>query len=171
MNEKRAGTSRSARPSSSAITPPKQFRHGSFLTTISAAATSSPRAAPVFHRNGSTQGDYKKADTTDELAAMCGIDPVGLRDTLDRFNPNARQGVDPEFHTGEGAYNQYLGDPKWKPNNCLAPIEKGPFYASAVYPGDVGTCGGILTDENARVLKASGETIPISTRREMPRRV
>ena len=105
-------------------------------------------------------GDYKKAATTDELAAMCGIDPVGLRETLDQFNPNARLGIDPEFHTGEGAYNQYLGDPKWKPNNCLAPIETGPFYASAVYPGDVGTCGGVLTDENARVLKASGEAIP-----------
>jgi 3-oxosteroid 1-dehydrogenase len=91
---------------------------------------------------------------------MCGIDPAGLRATLDQFNPDAKRGVDPEFHTGEGAYNQYLGDPKWKPNNCLAPIEKGPFYASAVYPGDVGTCGGILADENARVLKPSGEAIP-----------
>ena len=82
--------------------------------------------------------------------------PSGCATTLDRFNPNAKQGVDPEFHTGEGAYNQYLGDPKWKPNNCLAPIEKGPFYASAVYPGDVGTCGGILTDENAAGAEGLG---------------
>jgi 3-oxosteroid 1-dehydrogenase len=105
-------------------------------------------------------GDVKKADTIDELAAACGIDPAGLRETLASFNPNAKIGIDPEFHTGEGAYNQYLGDPGWKPNNCLAPIEKGPFYASAVYPGDVGTCGGVLTDENARVLKPSGDAIP-----------
>jgi 3-oxosteroid 1-dehydrogenase len=105
-------------------------------------------------------GDYKKFDTLEALAAGCGIDPAGLRDTVDRFNPNARRGVDPEFHTGEGAYNQYLGDPKWKPNNCLAPIERGPFYASAIYPGDVGTCGGILADEHGRVLTASGEDIP-----------
>jgi 3-oxosteroid 1-dehydrogenase len=105
-------------------------------------------------------GDYKKFDSLEALAAGCGIDPAGLRDTVDRFNPNARRGVDPEFHTGEGAYNQYLGDPKWKPNNCLAPIEKGPFYASAIYPGDVGTCGGILADEHGRVLTASGEVIP-----------
>jgi 3-oxosteroid 1-dehydrogenase len=105
-------------------------------------------------------GDYKKFDSLEELAAGCGIDPAGLRDTVDRFNPNARRGVDPEFHTGEGAYNQYLGDPKWKPNNCLAPIETGPFYASAIYPGDVGTCGGILADEHGRVLKTSGGEIP-----------
>jgi 3-oxosteroid 1-dehydrogenase len=105
-------------------------------------------------------GDYKKFDSLEALAAGCGIDPAGLRDTVDRFNPNARRGVDPEFHTGEGAYNQYLGDPRWKPNNCLAPIEKGPFYASAIYPGDVGTCGGILADEHGRVLTTSGEEIP-----------
>lgn len=104
-------------------------------------------------------GDYKKADTLEALAEACGIDPVGLRETVERFNPNAKRGVDPDFHTGESAYNRYLGDPKWGPNNCLAPIERGPFYATAVYPGDVGTCGGILADEHARVLATNGKVI------------
>lgn len=102
----------------------------------------------------------RKADTLEELAAACGIDPAGLRETVERFNPDARQGVDTEFHKGEGAYNRYMGDPRWKPNNCLAPIEEPPFYAAAVYPGDVGTCGGILADERARVVSTSGSVIP-----------
>ncbi len=104
-------------------------------------------------------GGIKKEDTLEALAESFGIDPVGLRETIERFNPNAREGIDPEFHKGDSAYNRYLGDPKWKPNNCLAPIETPPFYGAAIYPGDVGTCGGILTDEHARVQRADGGVI------------
>ena len=104
-------------------------------------------------------GDVKRADTIEGLAEACGIDAAGLRRTIDNFNPNARRGVDPEFHKGENAYNRYLGDPRWKPNNCLAPIEQAPFYAAPIYPGDVGTCGGILCDEQARVLTTKGGMI------------
>jgi 3-oxosteroid 1-dehydrogenase len=106
------------------------------------------------------KGTFFKADTLEALAAQCGIDPAGLRAQVKRFNPNAKKGVDPEFHKGENAYNRYLGDPKWKPNNCLAPIEKPPFFATGIYPADVGTCGGILADEHARVLDISGDVIP-----------
>jgi 3-oxosteroid 1-dehydrogenase len=107
-----------------------------------------------------TNGAVIKAGTLQELATSCGVDPEGLRATVARFNPDAKRGVDSEFHKGDGAYNRYLGDPKWLPNGCLAPIEKAPFFAIAVYPGDVGTCGGILADEHARVLKPSGDVIP-----------
>ena len=39
-------------------------------------------------------------------------------------------------------------------------MEQGPFYAVAIYPGDVGTAGGVVTDEYARVLKDDGSIIP-----------
>jgi hypothetical protein len=34
----------------------------------------------------------------------------------------------------------------------MGPIEKAPFYALRVNAGDLGTKGGLLTDEFARVL-------------------
>jgi 3-oxosteroid 1-dehydrogenase len=41
----------------------------------------------------------------------------------------------------------------------MAPIEHGPFYALALYPGDIGTKGGLATDEKARVLDRDGRPI------------
>src|SRR5207249_11960744 len=46
------------------------------------------------------------------------------------------------------------------PNACLGPIDKPPFYAVALYPGDVGTSGGLLCDEHSRVLDGHGQPIP-----------
>lgn len=97
-------------------------------------------------------GRLKRADTLAELAAMCGIDADGLQETVDRFNEHAEKGVDPEFGRGESAYNRSLGDPNRKVHPCLGPIDEGPFYACEVLPGDIGTCGGLVTDEFARVL-------------------
>ena len=56
-------------------------------------------------------------------------------------------------------YNRYLGDPDHRPNPCLGPIEKPPFYAVKVVPGDIGTFAGLRTDRYARVLSQKG--IPI----------
>jgi succinate dehydrogenase/fumarate reductase flavoprotein subunit len=39
-------------------------------------------------------------------------------------------------------------------------LKKGPFRAVRVYPGDLGTKGGLLTDEHARVLREDGTVIP-----------
>jgi 3-oxosteroid 1-dehydrogenase len=105
-------------------------------------------------------GFVKKANSLERLAAHCGIEVSGLQATVTRFNGYARKGVDPEFHRGESAYDRFMGDPHRRPNNCLAPLERPPFYAAAVFPGDVGTFGGLLTDEHARVLRHDGEPIP-----------
>jgi 3-oxosteroid 1-dehydrogenase len=51
------------------------------------------------------------------------------------------------------------GDPSVTPNPCLRPIEKRPFYAMPIYPGDIGTNGGLLTDEKARVVGRDGKPI------------
>src|SRR5205085_11885672 len=82
-------------------------------------------------------------------------------ETIDAFNVHAREGRDPEFHRGESAYNRALGDPNRKlPNPCVGPIDEGPFYACEVLPGDIGTCGGLVTDEFARVLDTNDTPIP-----------
>lgn len=97
-------------------------------------------------------GKLKKAETLAALAALCHIDPDGLAETVDHFNANARKGIDPDFGRGESAYNRSLGDPNRKVHPCLGPIDEGPYYACEVLPGDIGTCGGLVTDEHARVL-------------------
>jgi len=103
---------------------------------------------------------FKKADTLEELAAKAGVDPAGLRATVARVNEYARSGVDPDFHRGETAFDRYYGDEKVKPNPCLAPIEKPPFYALEAYPGELGTRGGLRTDARAHVLDGAGQPIP-----------
>jgi 3-oxosteroid 1-dehydrogenase len=106
-----------------------------------------------------TSGYMKKADTLQDLARQCGIDAAGLARTVERFNGFAKTGVDEDFHRGESAYDKYYSDPTVKPNCSLAPIEKGPFYAVKIVPGDLGTKGGLVTDEHARVLRADGSVI------------
>jgi 3-oxosteroid 1-dehydrogenase len=105
-------------------------------------------------------GRLKKAATVAELAAMCGIDAEGLAETIDHFNVHARDGRDPEYGRGESAYNRSLGDPNRRiPNPCVGPIDEAPFYACEVLPGDIGTCGGLVTDEFARVLDQQDQPI------------
>jgi 3-oxosteroid 1-dehydrogenase len=99
-----------------------------------------------------SSGYMKKADTLDGLARQCGIDPEGLVATVERFNSFARNGTDPDFHRGEGAHEAYQGDFTNKPNASVGALDKSPFYAVELYPSDVGTSGGLLTDEFARVL-------------------
>jgi 3-oxosteroid 1-dehydrogenase len=104
-------------------------------------------------------GRLKQAWTLEDLARQCGIDPVGLSGTVETFNTFAARGEDPEFGRGESAYNRSLGDPHRKVHPCLGPLEEAPFYAVEVVPGDIGTCGGLLTDEHARVLGADDRPI------------
>jgi 3-oxosteroid 1-dehydrogenase len=106
-----------------------------------------------------TSGFLKRADTLAELAQQCGIDAARLAATVERFNGFARAGVDDDFHRGEGAHDRYQGDWSYKRNPCLGELVTGPFYAVAMYPGDVGTSGGILADEHARVLDTDGAPI------------
>ena len=64
-----------------------------------------------------------------------------------------------DFGRGSRAFDRCHGDPTVKPNPNLGPIEKAPFYAVRMYPGDVGTAGGVVTDEHARVLREDGSVI------------
>ncbi|RLA03646.1 MAG: 3-oxosteroid 1-dehydrogenase, partial [Gammaproteobacteria bacterium] len=70
----------------------------------------------------------------------------------------AKAGVDPDFHRGESAYDQLFGDPHYK-NSGLAPLTKAPFYAIKIVPGDIGTRGGLVTNEFGQVVKEDSSLI------------
>ena len=99
------------------------------------------------------------APSLEELATAISIDPAALRATVDRFNGFARSGVDLDFGRGRTVYDNYYGDPTVSPNPNLGALERGPFTAVKVVPGDLGTKGGLLTDEYARVLTETGDPI------------
>ncbi|WP_455231467.1 FAD-dependent oxidoreductase [Geopseudomonas aromaticivorans] len=103
---------------------------------------------------------YWKADSLDGLARQIGVDPAGLDATVKRVNEFARTGVDADFARGGNVFDRYYGDSNVKPNPCLAPIAKGPFYAMRLDAGDIGTKGGLLTNANAQVMHENGQPIP-----------
>lgn len=106
------------------------------------------------------EGFLLKAETIADLADKCGVDPATLTATVERFNGFARQGIDPDFNRGGRAYDRFVGDKAHSPSPTLGTLERGPFYAYRLYPGDVGTYGGVVTDVHARVLREDGSAIP-----------
>lgn len=117
------------------------------------------KPAPVPYRQHVNNGYLIQGATIEELARKIGADPTGLRRTIETFNGYARKGEDPEFGKGSTSYNRSLGDPDHKPNPCVAPIEKGPFYAVKLVVGDLGTFAGMRCNENAQVLNGDGRPI------------
>ena len=107
-------------------------------------------------KKGVKMGLFIEAQSIEELAQKIGVDVDGLVETTKRFNEFAKAGKDLDFHRGDSAYDRVYSDPRVKPNPNLGPVDKPPFYAVKVYPGDLGTKGGLLTDEFARVLREDG---------------
>jgi 3-oxosteroid 1-dehydrogenase len=105
-------------------------------------------------------GVVVRAGTLAALAEKIGVPGDALEETVARFNGFARTGVDEDFHRGESAYDKYYSDPRVKPNCSLHAIDQAPFYAVKIVPGDLGTKGGLVTDEHARVLRPDGSVIP-----------
>jgi len=104
-------------------------------------------------------GVVLRADSLAELAGLIGVPADGLAKTVQKFNEYARTGKDGDFGRGDSAYDRYYGDPNCKPNPNLAPLAQPPYYAIQIVPGDLGTKGGLRTDERARVLRANGSAI------------
>ncbi|HXL94867.1 MAG TPA: 3-oxosteroid 1-dehydrogenase [Streptosporangiaceae bacterium] len=100
-----------------------------------------------------------RSDSLGSLAEATGIDGAGLAKTVARFNEFAASGRDPDFQRGDSAYDRYYGDPRCRPNPNLAPLAKAPYYAVKIVPGDLGTKGGLRTDERARVLRPDESVI------------
>lgn len=118
------------------------------------------KPAPVPLGRQVKTGYLTRGESLNDLAKQIGVNGDELVKTVAHFNEHARVGEDPEFGKGSNAYHLSLGDPEHKPNPCLAPIERGPFYAVKLQIGDLGTFAGLKCDDKARVINGSGEPIP-----------
>lgn len=105
-------------------------------------------------------GVVSTAPTLEELAQKIGVPGANLGATVSRFNEMVRAGRDLDFGRGDSRYDNYFGDPTITPNPNLATLEDGPYYAVQMWPGDVGTKGGLVCDERSRVLNEDGSVIP-----------
>ena len=104
-------------------------------------------------------GVWHRAATLSELASLLGMPASVLETTVAEWNEAARTGVDERFHRGEDPYDRFFcAGPE--PNPCLVPIEQPPFHAATIVLGDLGTKGGLVTDERARVQRNQGGAIP-----------
>lgn len=104
-------------------------------------------------------GVVVEGSTITELAEKTGLPAENLNATIQRFNGFARTGVDEDFGRGDSGYDKYYGDPTNTPNPSLGALDKPPFYAVKMVPGDLGTKGGLVTDADARVLRDDGSVI------------
>lgn len=100
-------------------------------------------------------GLWVAADTLEGLADEIDVPAAELVQTVRRFNEFAEQGDDPDFGRGREAFDRAFtggGSP-------LVPIDTPPYRAAAFGLSDLGTKGGLRTDEDARVLDADGRPI------------
>jgi succinate dehydrogenase/fumarate reductase flavoprotein subunit len=104
-------------------------------------------------------GYVVEAPTLAELATKIGVDPAGLVATAARMNEFAKTGKDLDFQKGDVALDRDMGDPKSGPNPCLGTVEKGPFYAVQIFPGDGSTTVGLRIDGMTRVLGRDGQPV------------
>ena len=105
-------------------------------------------------------GYLRRGRTLAELAQAIGVPTDALVDEVNTFNRDAATGTDSKFAKGSTAYNRYQGDALVKPNPCMAPIERGPFYAIQLVIGEIGTFAGLATDAQCRVLTKDRRMVP-----------
>jgi succinate dehydrogenase/fumarate reductase flavoprotein subunit len=117
------------------------------------AANNTPKAAIE-------SGDIVRAGSLNDLATALGVDRAGLLGSVVRFNGFAGKGKDTDFKRGESAWDNAAGEAGKRRNPSLGKVEKPPFWAVKVYPGDTGTKGGLLIDATSRVLTADGTVLP-----------
>lgn len=89
------------------------------------------------------KGRAFKGDTIEELATKIKLDPVVLKDTIEKFN------IAVENKTDEFERKLFANK-----------LNKGPFYAGARVPTVHHTMGGIEINERTQVLNKNGEIIP-----------
>ena len=115
-----------------------------------------PAGAPV-------PGWFRQAPSLRQLAFLLGVDASALEETVARFNEHAALGIDPDFHRGESDFDLLTAGNHDRPelaNPCLAPLAEPPFYGVAIWPGALGTSGGLHTNTLAQVLNVWGNVIP-----------
>ncbi len=69
-------------------------------------------------------------------------------------------GIDADFGRGNREFDRSHGDPTVASEpESRRRSPKPPYYAVPMFPSDVGTAGGLVTDEWARVLREDGSAI------------
>jgi succinate dehydrogenase/fumarate reductase flavoprotein subunit len=105
-------------------------------------------------------GYLTAGDSIAQLAQRLHIDAGNLHETVERMNGFAQTGRDPDFGRGSTVYQNHNGDAAADgANPNLGPIAAPPFYALKLYPSDIGTSAGLVTDEVGRVLDAGNRPI------------
>jgi 3-oxosteroid 1-dehydrogenase len=128
---------------------------GQFISKYGLVGTNGPDKPEAWYQSGF----LRRGQTLEELAAASGMDSGKLKASVERFNGFVQKGRDEDFRRGARAYERWQGDPTNRPSPSLGTIEQGPFFAVQVFPGDVSTYGGVVTDEYARVLRSDGSLI------------
>ncbi|MCG8545315.1 MAG: FAD-binding protein [Alphaproteobacteria bacterium] len=105
-------------------------------------------------------GYLVEAHSLEDLARALGVDAETLSETVERYNRDARTGVDTAFGRGSNVYQRHFGDPDVAPNPCIAPIETPPFYSVAAHPADLGTAAGIAVTTHAQVIGRNHTPVP-----------
>ena len=88
-----------------------------------------------------------KANSMVELAQKVGLDSDKLSKTVDNFNQNCKDKIDPDF-------GRDLTD-----KETVFPIQKAPFYAILTYAYSLITFGGLATNDKLQVLNEDNEPI------------
>jgi fumarate reductase flavoprotein subunit len=89
--------------------------------------------------------DVFVADSLDELADKTGIDPDGLKKTVEQYNEFCTKGHDDIFN---------------KSYRFLRPIQTPKFYAARFLPSAYGSLGGIKINHKTEVLNKDWKKIP-----------
>lgn len=89
-------------------------------------------------------GYYKQGETLEELAEALGIDPAGLKETVEAFNAAAEAGEN----------DALTGEPAKRPLDA-----QGPYYGARVEPANHMTKGGVSCNEKAQILYEDGTAV------------
>lgn len=112
----------------------------------------------IFHRDWFGSDFLTSASTVEKLAVQIGIDAEALKATVNRVNDFSATGKDLDFKRGDNERDRFSGDPTLL-NPCLGPVDKAPFYAMRIDPGEFATCGGMAINEHGQVLNNDNQPI------------
>jgi succinate dehydrogenase/fumarate reductase flavoprotein subunit len=101
-----------------------------------------------------------KGNTLAELASKLAIPEANLKAAVAQMNAAANSGLDTQFQRGTTVYQRANGDPDHcGPNPCLGVLTEGPYYAVHLYPTDIGSAKGLMSDVDGQLIRADGSVI------------
>ncbi len=100
----------------------------------------------------------RRAESIEALAALTGLPPDALADSVARFNAAAERGEDVDFARPARADPAATGDKRRRAG--LKPIARAPFLALPFNRAILATKGGARTNAHGEVLRPDGSVIP-----------